>query len=545
MNKQNIRLFFIVSIFVTGMMVFSTWQQEHASAPEGVAAALANDVPINYQASNIPAVAAQPTFSQQVSEKLIEINTDNFIAKVDPVGGDLVYLELKNYPVELSTPDEGFVLLDTSQERMFVAQSGLLSEYGPDSQSKGRGVYSYKSADIKMNADKTVLNVDLNFTTENNVEITKRYIFNRDSYTVLMHYIIENKGTDNYIASLYGRLKRKDHGNKGAGPLGSVRSYTGAAVTTPDTKYKKISFGDMQKKTFKQTITGGWAAMVEHYFTVAWVPSAESKNTYQSESFGDDVYGIRYVGTPFSVAPSESLTIESKLYAGPEVAEDLKNLSSGLELTVDYGVLWFLCQPIFWVLKTCYEFVGNWGVAIILTTVIIKALFYKLSASSYRSMGNMRKVQPKITALKERCGEDKQKFAQEMMALYKREKINPLGGCLPILVQIPVFIALYYVLLESVELRQAPFVFWLNDLSSKDPYYVLPLIMGASMFVQQKLNPTPPDPIQAKVMMFMPLFFTFIFLQFPAGLVLYWTVNNLLSILQQWSITRRIEMAGK
>jgi len=324
-----------------------------------------------------------------------------------------------------------------------------------------------------------------------------------------------------------------------------MKSYTGAAINTPETKYKKLPFSDMREKPFSEDVMGGWAAMVEHYFATALVPSVEDKNAYQTETFADGIYGIRFVSAPEVVVPGAQKQIELKLYAGPEIANQLKELAPGLELTIDYGVLWFLCQPIFWLLKTMHELFSNWGVAIILTTVLIKAMFYKLSASSYKSMGNMRKMQPKIEELKKRFGDDKQKFSQAMMDLYKKEKINPLGGCLPVLVQIPVFIALYYVLLECVELRQAPFVLWIHDLSAKDPYYVLPLIMGASMFVQQKLNPTPPDPIQAKVMMFMPVFFTFLFLQFPAGLVLYWVVNNLLSILQQWMITRKIEQSAK
>ena len=262
---------------------------------------------------------------------------------------------------------------------------------------------------------------------------------------------------------------------------------------------------------------------------------------YQTEQFNDDSFGIRFVNAPINVAPRDTKTVSAKLFVGPKVSEILKEISPALDLTVDYGVLWWLCVPLFWLLKAIFNIIGNWGWAIIFTTLLIKILFYHLSASSYRSMGNLRKLQPKIEALKVSCGEDKQKFSQSVMELYRKEKVNPLGGCLPIVVQIPVFISLYYVLLESVELRQATWCMWVMDLSAKDPFYILPIIMGISMFVQQRMNPPPPDPMQAKVLMVMPAFFTVLFLQFPSGLMLYWIVNNTLSILQQMFITRNMD----
>jgi YidC/Oxa1 family membrane protein insertase len=280
--------------------------------------------------------------------------------------------------------------------------------------------------------------------------------------------------------------------------------------------------------------------MLEHYFVSAWVPEASLNTEYQTEVLADNTYGIRFVSAPITVNPGETEQVGARLFVGPKLREELKALSQGLDLTVDYGVLWWICLPLFALLKAVFSFVGNWGLAIIITTVLIKLLFYKLSARSYSSMGNMRKIQPKIEALKERFGADKQKFGQAVMELYRKEKVNPLGGCLPIIVQIPVFISLYYVLLESVDLRQALFGLWLHDLSAKDPFYILPLIMGLSMFVQQKMNPPPPDPMQAKMLMIMPAFFTLLFLQFPSGLMLYWVVNNLLSILQQWYITKNV-----
>jgi YidC/Oxa1 family membrane protein insertase len=563
MDKQNIRLIFLFVLFFVGMFLFNAWQEEHSIkqseqavelAAKQSAQAQAHDLPLmdaapktvkKTEANELPIITGKPKLETQDASRLVTVVTDTLNLKIDAMGGDVVELDLPKYPQTLQNTNEGFLLFAENAKRFYVAQSGLLSDVGPDSVTNGRALYNFAMQKVVMQPDESVLNVDFNYITSTGAKIVKRFIFERGSYVVRIQYLIDNKSPHPYQASSFGRLKRRAPTDESSGFFGAMKTYTGAAINTPETKYKKIPFGDMIDKPYKEDVKGGWAAMVEHYFASAFVPPIDERNYYQTESFGDGMFGIRFVSEETTVAPGEQKTIEVKLYAGPEIASHLKQLAPGLELTIDYGVLWFLCQPIFWLLKTMFELFKNWGVAIIFTTVIIKGLFYKLSASSYKSMGNMRKLQPKIEALKKRFGEDKQKFSQAMMDLYKSEKINPLGGCLPIVVQIPVFIALYYVLLECVELRQAPFMLWIQDLSAKDPYYVLPVIMGASMFVQQRLNPTPPDPIQAKVMMFMPLFFTFLFLQFPSGLVLYWVVNNVLSILQQWMITRKIERAGK
>ncbi len=559
MDKQNIRLIFLCAIFFVGMFLFTSWQQDHAPLPQSEvianqraadAAKPQNDLPAPLLAQGTSSKAGGAELYNQLTpthdaKRILDITTDTMHVKIDALGGDLVYVSLPKYPETLQEPEQGFVLLDESEKLFYTIQTGLLSEDGPDSGATGRALYKFKQQNVVMDADESVLNIDLHYVTKNGVQIIKRFIFERDSYVIRTHFIIDNKSQENYQASVFGRIKRRAPSTEGSGMFGAMRTYTGAAINTPNTKYKKLPFDDMKKKPFKEDVMGGWAAMVEHYFATAIVPSVDVRNYYQTEDFGDNVYGIRFVSTADVILPGTQKIIEVKIYTGPEVASQLKAVAPGLELTIDYGLFWFLCQPIFWLLSKMFEVFGNWGVAIIFTTIIIKGLFYKLSAHSYKSMGNMRKLQPKIEALKLKHGDDKQKFSQDMMALYKTEKINPLGGCLPIVVQIPVFIALYYVLLECVELRQAPFMWWIHDLSAKDPLYVLPLIMGVSMFVQQRLNPAPPDPIQAKVMMFMPVFFTFLFLQFPSGLVLYWVVNNLLSILQQWMITRKIEKAGK
>ena len=318
-----------------------------------------------------------------------------------------------------------------------------------------------------------------------------------------------------------------------------------AAVSSPDKRYEKIPFDDMAQQDISRDVPGGWAAMIQHYFISAWIPPRDATNHFYTKALPGERYLVGLAGPTREVAPGSVADLGLELYMGPKNQDRLAQIADGLDLTVDYGWLWFIAQPLFWLLKWLHKLVGNWGWAIVLVTVLIKLAFYHLSATSYRSMANMRRMAPRLQSLKERYGDDKQRLNQAMMELYKKEKINPLGGCLPILVQIPVFIALYWVLLESVEMRQAPFILWIEDLSIKDPYFVLPLIMGVSMYIQQKLNPAPPDPMQAKIMMSLPFVFTIFFAFFPSGLVLYWVVNNILSISQQWYITRKIEAGEK
>ncbi len=551
--KQIARMFLLVALSITSVQLYNSWESSKTKSNVSTADAKVStqktesfknkahhDLPDGFTDNNkldMPDVVAEDESSR--NGRLITISTDVMEIRVDRLGGDIVYLELLDYPAKLDS-EEKFVLFDESSERNFIAQSGLLHELGPDSHSKGKALYTTENSKYSLSGDE--LKVDLNFTTKNNINVVKRFIFSPGSYEVKLEYLVENNSSQNYIANIFSRLKRENiKEQKSSFLLGSAsRNYIGAAINTPESRYKKISFSDMQKNNFKQQVPGGWIAMIEHYFTASWIPENNSLNTFVSESFGNNIYGISFIGAPINVAPGASHIFKTKLFAGPEIADILSQASPGLELTIDYGFLWFLSQPIFWLLRNVYQIMGNWGVSIIITTVLIKLAFYKLSASSYRSMGNMRKLQPKMEALKGQYGDDKQGYGQAILALYKQEKVNPLGGCLPVLIQVPVFISLYYVLLESVELRQSPFLFWIQDLSMKDPYYVLPIVMGITMFVQQKFNPTPADPMQAKVMQFMPLIFTFLFLSFPSGLVLYWVVNNILSILQQWYITRNI-----
>lgn len=548
MELQRTRLFLFILLMVVGFSLYTAWQQEHhvPITTKGDEPSLPTQSEVVPKATDIPSVAVDSSIpsphvipSLSTSAQLIDITTDVLKVKIDPIGGDIVYAELIQYPLTIQNPDKGVVLLDRSSERNYIAQSGLIGkdDLGPDSRVAGRAHYTTAQTNYQMNANNE-LQVDLTWHNEKGLQITKSFLFKRSNYLVDISYHIKNSSSAPWIGSFYAQLKREFTKQKSNGMF-SVQMYQGGAFYTPQKPYTKISFSDMKKENLNEQIQGGWAAMLEHYFLSAWIPNADVKSKYYTRVDNEDVYNIGAV-TPVEVAPLSEKVFTGRLYIGPEITDTLKNISPGLNLTVDYGILWPISQLLFWVLKEIYEYVHNWGWSIILVTLLIKIAFYGLSASSYRSMGRMRQLQPRIELLRERYKDDKQQFSVSLMALYKEEKMNPLGGCLPILIQIPVFIALYYVLLESVELRHAPFMFWIKDLSSADPYYVLPIIMGLTMLLQQKMNPPPPDPVQAKVMMLMPVIFTALFLSFPSGLVLYWTVNNVLSIAQQWFITRNM-----
>ncbi len=483
---------------------------------------------------------ATPEFSNPV----ITVDTDVIRVEIDPVGGDIVTVALKQYPQKLDAPEHHFLLLQRDEQRYYVAQSGLVGQNGID--GKGRAQFSSAKASYQMSAGDNQLDVDLVYRGEGRAKIIKRFSFRRGDYLIDLNYLVENQGAERWQANLFGQIKRDHSPDPSASSAGSIGvvPFLGTALTQADDRFTKFDFEDMAENPFTGQLPGGWIAMIQHYFLSAWVPASDLSHNYSTRvtQAGYNIGG--FTSPALVVDPGQSGKIGASFYAGPKDQYRLKEISPYLDLSVDYGWLWWIAQPLFWLLINIYELVGNWGTSIILLTVLIKAAFFQLSATSYKSMANMRRVQPKMVDIKERYAEDKQKQSQAMMDLYKKEKINPLGGCLPILVQMPVFIALYWVLMESVELRQAPFYGWIKDLSVMDPYFILPLIMGASMWFQQKLNPPPPDPMQAKVMQWLPIVFTFFFLWFPAGLVLYWVANNLLSITQQWIITRQIEKAA-
>lgn len=488
---------------------------------------------------------ATPKPTPAPDSRQIFVTTDVMKMRIDLAGGDITEVALLDYPARLENPDVPFLLLEDNERRTYVAQSGLIGPGGID--NEGRARFSSASDRYQLSDSQDSLTVDLHITTDSGVEVTKRFTFTRGEYVVDVEYLVNNLSGAAWQGNLFGQIKRDSSGDPSqelSSGMGMV-PFLGAATSLPDERFAKFDFEDMRDKPLKEKLEGGWIAMIQHYFLSAWIPNPEQVNSYSTRVTGSGFNIAGFVSPTLRLNPGETGSVGARFYAGPKDQYKLAEISQYLDLSVDYGWLWWIAQPLFWLLIKIFGFVGNWGVAIILLTVLIKAAFFKLSATSYRSMANMRRVQPQLVAIRERYADDKQKQSQEMMALYRKEKINPLSGCLPILVQMPVFIALYWVLMESVELRQAPFFGWIKDLSVMDPYFILPLIMGASMWFQQKLAPPPPDPMQAKVMQWMPIIFTFFFLWFPAGLVLYWVTNNLLSIAQQWVITRQIEQAGQ
>ncbi|TDG15764.1 membrane protein insertase YidC [Seongchinamella unica] len=474
--------------------------------------------------------------------RIVLVRTDSLQLAIDLQGGDIIELALPRHLEKIDNPDIPFVLLEQNEQRTYIAQSGLIGTNGID--SNGRATFTASADSYEMAAGQDKLVVNLHWQGEGDVNVTKRFTFTRGDYLVQVDYLVENNSDSRWHANLFGQIKRDSSpapsdSNSGMG----MQPFLGAAITQPDERFTKFSFEDMREEPFKAQLPGGWIAMLQHYFLSAWIPNAEQSHTYSTRvtSAGFNIAG--FTSPALTLDPGQSGQTGAQFYAGPKDQYRLAEISPYLDLVVDYGWLWWIAQPLFWLLNKIFALVGNWGVAIILLTVLVKAAFFKLSATSYRSMARMRKVQPKMMDIREQYADDKQKQSQAMMELYRKEKVNPMGGCLPILVQMPVFIALYWVLMESVELRHAPFALWINDLSVMDPYFVLPVLMGASMWFMQKLNPPPTDPMQAKIMQWLPIVFTFFFLWFPAGLVLYWVVNNLLSMAQQYVITRQIENA--
>lgn len=477
------------------------------------------------------------------SSRFIEVYTDVLQFAIDLKGGDIVELSLRKHLARLDNPTQPFVLLEDNDSLVYISQSGLIGPDGID--NNGRAVYTASASRFTLAEDKDKLVVDLVWQAGSDVKVIKRFTLHRSEYLLDIDYLIENNSAERWQANLFGQIKRQSGPPPAADEnFMGMQPFLGVALTQPDDRFTKFSFEDIAEEPFKAQLPGGWVAMIQHYFLSAWIPNPAQTHTFSARvtSSGFNIAG--FTSPALVLDPGNRGEVGARFYAGPKDQYRLKEISSYLDLSVDYGWLWWIAQPLFWLLTKIQSVVGNWGVAIILLTVVIKAAFFKLSATSYRSMARMRAVQPKLMDIREQYAEDRAKQSQAMMELYKKEKINPMGGCLPILVQMPVFIGLYWMLMESVELRHAPFVLWIEDLSVMDPYFVMPLLMGASMYYMQKLNPPPPDPMQAKIMQWMPVMFTFFFLWFPAGLVLYWLVNNLLSIAQQYVITRQIEKAS-
>ena len=491
-----------------------------------------------------------PTVNQETNplsvllddSETFNLSTDALDLVISADGGDVVSASLPKFPVRLDTPDQPFRLLENNNLRRYVAQSGLI---GPDGIDASGNRARYASQGVSNNGDGShTLTLAWTGNDPLGMQVYKRFTAHDDRYDVDVSFDIRNGGSSVASVTSFAQLKRDNtqapDGNTGFG----VSPYLGAALTQPDERYTKLSFSDLNDEPFSKRLPAGWVAILQHYFVSAWIPPQKASHDYFASqlSNGDNVIG--YKNQNVDIAPGSAVTITQTLYVGPKDQVALAELAENLDLVIDYGWLWWLAQPLFWLLTLIQQFVINWGLAIIALTIVVKLVFFRLSAASYKSMAKMRTVQPKIQSIRDQYADDKAKQQQAMMELWKKEKINPMGGCLPMLIQMPVFIALYWVLLESVELRHAPFILWIEDLSAMDPYFVLPILMGISMWLMQRLNPAPPDPMQAKIMMYMPIAFTFLMMWFPAGLVLYWLCNNLLSFAQQYVVTRQIEQAA-
>ena len=560
------RLFLVGALVLVLTLLYQKWlmfeaettdpqrsaQTETTRGGEAVtleATAKATDVP-----SAPPAVteranvsAPTPTLANRApaanTRQRVEVITDLLRAELDTYGGDLRVLDLITYPEKLGAPDVPFRLLTDSGPDLYWVQNGLLGSQSdlPNHHSE----YTATNKRYVLAEGKDRIEVPLHIEKDG-VHYRKVYTFYRDSYYVDVRYEVQNNTNQEWRGYLYAQFvstETSDDENTSFLGLGRLPSFTGGAIYTPDEKYKKIGFDDMREQPLVQKTTSGWVAMLQHYFVGALLAEKESQYEFYSLVNGTGAttrYSMGYKQlAPLSVAAGRRGEMTARMFVGPKENKRLVEADRQLELAVDFGWLTPVSAPLFWLLTQIQRVVVNWGLSIVLLTALVKLVFFPLSAASYKSMAKMKKLGPRMKTLKERYGDDKQKFQQAMMEMYKKDKINPLGGCLPIVVQIPVFIALYWVLLESVELRQAPLALWIHDLSAPDPYYVLPILMGASMFVQQLLNPAPVDPMQANIMRILPIVFTLFFLWFPAGLVLYWLVNNLLSIAQQWFVMRK------
>tara|TARA_B100000768_G_scaffold39558_1_gene38410 strand:- start:204 stop:1892 length:1689 start_codon:yes stop_codon:yes gene_type:complete len=474
------------------------------------------------------------------NENFITAQNDVIEIVIDPIGGDIVSgLLLTHFDKKLEDGGQPFPILQNSRDNTYVARSGLIGPSGTDT-AEGRPEFSIASTNFVLNDDQDTLNIDM-VLNDSGVRIVKRFTLSRNSYDIGVQYIINNGSSSDWNGTFYGQIKRDAKPPVTDVSGFSMQPFLGAALRQPEKNYAKFDFSDIEDESVETLIEGGWVAMVQHYFISAWIPPADELNNFTLRKLSNqDMYLLSFTGAPITVPVGESANYKASFYIGPKDQDALIGMADFLDRTLDYGFLWILAEPIFKAMKMIYSVIGNWGWTIILLTLGIKLLLYPLSAASLKSMAKMRNLQPQMLRLKELYGDDRQKMSQETMSLYKKEKVNPAGGCFPMLLQMPVFISLYWVLMESVEIRHAPWIFWIQDLSAKDPYFVLPIIMGASMLFMQKLQPAPTDPMQAKIMQIMPIAFTFLFMGFPSGLVLYWTVNNLLSMAQQWFVNRQL-----
>lgn len=568
MTMENLRIFLWAGLLMLLWLNVQTWQQMYSPPPAattteaGQAAGPSNGAaspagsPATTPAgtdSGLPALpssepqgkaAATPTTTAEAAPTaaapapapvLVHVKTDVYDLKIDTRGGNIVEVHLPTYPVHKDQPDVPIELLNQTPAHYFVFQDGLRAA---DGQPEANHLASFATAatSYTMASGADTLEVPLTWQGADGVTVTKTYTFHRGSFAIDQHYTVANHGTEPYKVAQYLQIQRVSTPQKRSMFDIDTYSFHGPVAYNGE-KYQKIKVEDLAKTPFSEQVSGGWFAAIQHHFLAAAIPPTGQDWKYNAREEGGK-FQISAIGPLTTVAPGATANLDAKLFIGPKLQKQLKATAPKLELTVDYGRLTLLAQPLFWVLEKVHGVVRNWGLAIIIVTFLIKLVFYKLSETSGRSMARMRKLQPRMKALQERYKDDRQAMSSALMDLYKKERINPAAGCLPMVVQIPFFIAWYWVLVESVELRQAPFVLWITDLSSRDPYFILPLLMGVAMFFQQRLNPPPPDPVQAKIMQIMPIAFTGFFAFFPAGLVLYWLTNSVLSIAQQWRINK-------
>ena len=554
---ENIRLFLWVSVVILFWTLYQTWQLDYGEQPWERGNSQGQDVtptaaPAAPALPQLPAQASEPAAAPTASApatpavaaapaaatgEIISVVTDVFEAEINTLGGDLQRVRLKRYPVHKDQPDIPVQLLNPADDQLFVFHTGLRATAGqPEANHLTLMQSPQPRYELAQGADE--LRVTLSWEAPGQAVIDKTYVFRRGRYDIPLEYRVRNLGAEPYSLASYLQIQRLH--NPPERSYFDVESYSFTGPVAYDgKKYEKLEVEELAAEPFRQKLAGGWIASIQHHFLAAAVPPAGEEFTYEGTTAGG-VYTFSAIGPITTVAPGAEGKLGAHLFVGPKLQDQMDDVADGLKLTVDYGLLTLLAQPLFWLLQQLYRLLGNWGVAIIMATFLIKLAFYKLTETSGRSMAKMRKLQPRLQSLQERYKDDKQALSQALMDLYKREKVNPAAGCLPMLIQIPFFIAFYWVLLESVEMRQAPFALWITDLSTRDPYFILPLLMAGAMFFQTSLNPAPPDPVQAQVMKWMPMIFAGMFAFFPAGLVLYWLTNSVLSIAQQWRINKKL-----
>jgi YidC/Oxa1 family membrane protein insertase len=566
----NLRPVLLLSLVFIGYLLWVEWQRDYGPQPTSLepaaksASQSVEDLP-DPTAAAVPSVnEAAPATAGDLPElttgqapdtndgepqvvhgehPTIKVTTDVLKLEIDPVGGTVVSALLLNYPEDLDRPEIKVHLFSSAGADFYIAQSGLLSRQPAPNHTS---TYTYSQSEFALTPGVDELRVPLTWRDQGGLEVTKTFIFKRGQYDIEVRHTLTNNGAEEWSGSGYEQLQRAVAPDEEKGGFNNPGRYSfkGIGIYSPEEKFEKIKFEDVASEPFQRSFADGWLSMIQHYFFAAWIPRAGQTNAYSTQQFnpgGLPRYIVRAVSPAVSVEPGANYEFKSRLFVGPKLQDELQDIAPGLEHTVNYGIFTVFSKPLFWLLSHIHSFVGNWGWAIVLLTILIKLAFFKLTEAQYRSMARMRKLQPRIEALKERFGDDRQRMSQAMMEMYRKEKVNPLGGCLPILVQIPIFIALYWVLLESVELRQAPFVGWIDNLSKRDPYFILPALNATFMILTQRLTPTAGmDPLQRKMMNAMPLVFSVMFAFFPAGLVLYWATNAGLSLAQQWYITRKI-----